>query len=246
MKNKLKNVFFVFFIFPAMIWSDEISQRQYYICNRVSDKIIIDGKIDEPAWKIANEMEMITIISLDKPESGTKIYSLYDDKYLYFAFICYDKDIWATYTRRDSELWLEDTVEIFFKPNISKNSYYEIQISASNVKLDAFLANNNRPGNMFKRFTQWNCPGLKSAVKIKGTLNKWDDVDELWTCELAIPFKDLPSVEKFPKKGDVWLFNVTRYDYSVYLPKGVEVLSFSPIKKLEFHDFEQWALLKFN
>lgn len=247
MRWKWKNLFsFSILLFSMMAWCQEVNQRQYYLCNRAPGKIVIDGNINEPSWKVAGEMEMLRIISLDKPESETRVYGLYDDKCLYFAFISHDKDIWATYKKRDSQLWMEDAVEIFLKPCISEDLYYEIQISPANVILDAFLANNNRPGNMFGRFTQWDCSKLKSAVRIKGTLNRWNDTDEFWVCEVAIPFKDLPSLKVPPVKGDVWLFNVTRYDYSIYLLNGVEVLSFSHIRKLEFHDLKEWAFLKFD
>ncbi|MCX7706239.1 MAG: carbohydrate-binding family 9-like protein [bacterium] len=229
-------------------WCQDNEQKPYYLCNRAQGKIKIDGNIDEAAWKYANEMNMIRIISLDRPVSETKVYSLYDDKYIYFAFMSYDTDIWTTNinSKRDSQLWLEDAVEIFLKPNVSEDTYYEFQISPKNVILDVFLANSLRPGNMFFRFAEWNCSGLRSATRIKGTLNRWNDTDEYWTCEVAIPFSDLPSVKDPPVKGDTWLFNVARYDYSIYLKKGVEVLSFSRITKLEFHDFNEWAFLKFN
>lgn len=226
--------------------SAQDNNRQLYPCKRTQEKIIVDGRIDESAWGAAGEMEMRKIISFEMPESETKVYCLYDEAYLYFAFINYDKDIWSTYKKRDSQLWMEDVIEIFLKPDILKDYYYEFEVSPANTVLDVFLPNDRRQGNMFFRFAEWNCSNFKSAVKIKGTLNNWSDIDRYWVCEIAIPFKSLPSLNSPPKKGDIWLFNVARYDYSVYLKEGVEISSFSRITRLEFHDSKEWAFLKFD
>jgi len=243
--NRGLALFSIFLCVNAGFCGDVVNNPEI-LCNRTTERIIIDGKIDESAWGTATEMKMVKIVSLTEPVSTTIAYCLYDEKYLYFAFICFDKDIWAKYRLRDSQLWLEDVVEIFIKPDPSDNPYYEFQVSPANTVLDAYLATRATTGNMFFRFTEWNCSGFKSAVKIKGTLNKWIDMDELWTVEVAIPFNSLPSLKKFPSKNDRWLFNLARYDYSVYLHDGSEVLTVSPIKKFDFHRYEEWCILKFN
>lgn len=64
---------------------------------------------------------------------------------------------------------------------------------------------------------------------------------------MAIPFAEFPSLKgKAPRKGDVWLFNLNRYDWSAYLPDGVELSSYAPLSVADFHRYEEWAKLKFE
>jgi hypothetical protein len=96
------------------------------------------------------------------------------------------------------------------------------------------------------RWSKWNCESLKLGVEIKGTLNNWKDKDEYWQLEVAVPFRDLPTLGgQIPESGDTWLFHLARYDYSVYLPEGVELSSSSPLSKVDFHRYEDWLPLKF-
>jgi hypothetical protein len=77
-------------------------------------------------------------------------------------------------------------------------------------------------------------------------LNDPSDVDEYWQLEVAIPFADLPTLDgRAPRAGDQWLFHLARYDYSVYLPEGVELSSCAPLRKVDFHRYEDWITLRF-
>ena len=96
------------------------------------------------------------------------------------------------------------------------------------------------------RWSRWDCPGLKSAVAIKGTLNEPSDVDEYWQLEAAIPFAGLPTLDgRTPHAGDRWQFHLARYDFSIYLPEGVELSSCAPLTKVDFHRCEDWIPLRF-
>jgi len=66
-------------------------------------------------------------------------------------------------------------------------------------------------------FLDWDFPGLKSAVRIEGTLNDGLDVDKGWTVELAFPWEgmkllagDRPAP---PKNGDIWRFDFSRFEF---------------------------------
>lgn len=78
-------------------------------------------------------------------------------------------------------------------------------------------------------------------------MNNWRDEDKYWQLEVAIPFESLPTLKgKIPWPGDTWLFHLSRYDYSVYLPKGVELSSCAPLSRVDFHYYEDWLHLKFE
>jgi hypothetical protein len=57
--------------------------------------------------------------------------------------------------------------------------------------------------------------GMKSAVKINGTINKSDDLDEGWTVELAFPWSGMKLLagERSlpPREGDVWRMDLSRF-----------------------------------
>ena len=65
-------------------------------------------------------------------------------------------------------------------------------------------------------FLDWDCPGLKHAVHVDGTLNKAGDVDAGWTAEVAIPWTSLALLADGrslpPRSGDVWRIDCSRFE----------------------------------
>ncbi len=217
-----------------------------YECLRTPEPIKIDGRLDEPQWQRAKLVDFMIPVTHEKPLSKTEARLLWDDAYLYVAFKAYDKDIYSYFTERDSHTCYEDVLEIFLKPDPAADPYYNFEINALNTVYDAFNVQREAGGPDHHRWNRWNCEGLKSAVVIEGTLNDWQDVDEYWQLEVAIPFADLPTLEgQSPRAGDQWLFHLSRYDYSVYLPGGVELSSCAPLTEVNFHRYEDWIPLKF-
>jgi hypothetical protein len=229
---------------PETRTSDRVQEA--YSCQFTEEPIKIDGLLDEPAWAKAKVLRFVVPETLQEPLSKTEARILYDRDYLYVGIKAYDQDIWSLLTERDSQTCLEDCLEIFFKTDPEGDPYYDFEINALGTVFDALIAKRNAAGNM-KRWTDWNCKGLKTAIVIKGTLNNWHDKDEYWTLEAAIPFKALPTLAgKVPGKGTRWLFHLARYDYSVYLPQGVELSSCAPLSKVDFHYCEDWRPLVFE
>jgi hypothetical protein len=180
-----------------------------------------------------------------RPISRTEGRLLWDDDYLYVAFCAQDKDIFSYYTDRDSATCNEDALEIFLKPAADKDPYYNFEINALNTVYDALNLKRGAGGPDHHRWSRWDCAGLKSAVVIKGTLNDPSDIDECWQLEVAIPFAALPTLDRPPRIGDRWLFHLARYDYSVYVPEGVELSSCAPLTEVDFHRYEDWIGLRF-
>ncbi len=226
-----------------------VSTKEAYYCSFTTDPIRVDGILDEPAWEKAKSIELNNLMWPDtykKPISKTEARLLYDDNYLYVGFKAYDQDIYSLYTERDSDTCLDDVLEVFFKTDPDKDPYYNFEINALGTVLDGFCGKRGADGG-FRRWRLWNCEGIKIAIGLKGTLNNWEDKDEYWILEVAIPFAELPTLYgQAPKKGDTWLFNLTRYDYSVYLPEGRELMSYAPLSKLDFHHYEDWCKLIFQ
>ena len=60
----------------------------------------------------------------------------------------------------------------------------------------------------------YDLPGVKLAVAMKGTINNAKDQDQGWNLEVAIPwasFADLTDTP-VPRSGDRWIANMNRWD----------------------------------
>ncbi|MCK5113322.1 MAG: carbohydrate-binding family 9-like protein [Phycisphaerae bacterium] len=217
-----------------------------YECRFTNEPLVIDGILDDAAWEKAGEIGLIIPVSHAQPISKTEARVLWDKDYLYVGFKAYDKDIWSYLTEHDSQTCSEDVLEVFFKPHADNECYYNFEINALNTVYDAYNLKRHAGGGDHHRWARWDCEGLKSAVSIKGTLNDPSDVDEYWCLEMAVPFAELPSLKgASPQSGDVWKFHLARYDYSIYLPDGVELTSCAPLTKVDFHHCEDWIDLQF-
>lgn len=176
---------------------------QFVSCNKqkykieavyTSQKITIDGKPDESIWEFAKQISLKENRSgndvLD-PDLQTQVMACYDDSSLFFAFICYDPDIWTSFTERDEHLWEEEAVEIFIDVDDVPETYVEIEISPANILFDSYIVD---PENIDVPETAlFYLPGIRTAVCINGTLNKREDKDDNWSVEIAIPFADLAN-----------------------------------------------------
>jgi hypothetical protein len=216
-----------------------------YDCRYIAEPIEIDGSLSAPQWRLATPIGFMLPRTHRTPLSKTEGRLLWDDDYLYVGFHAEDKDIYSYYTERDSATCDEDVLEVFFKPDANKDPYYNFEINALNAVYDALNLKRGAGGPDHHRWSRWSCPGLKSAVAVKGTLNDPADVDEYWQLEVAIPFAGLPTLKRPPQAGDRWLFHLARYDYSVYLPEGVELSSCAPLTEVDFHRYEDWITLRF-
>ncbi len=65
-------------------------------------------------------------------------------------------------------------------------------------------------------FMDWDCPGLRTAVHVDGTLNDDSDVDRGWTVELAFPWEGLRALAQDraapPQDGDIWRMDFSRFE----------------------------------
>ena len=220
--------------------------RRGYECHHVGEPLVIDGLLTEPQWQRAPVLDFFIPVDLERPLSRTEARLLWDDDYLYAGFKAYDKDIWSYFTERDSATCREDVLEVFIKPDATKEPYYNFEINALNTVYDAFNVKRGAGGEDHHRWNRWNCEGLKSAVTIEGELNNWEVVDEYWQLEVAIPFAGLPTLKgRSPAVGDAWLFHLARYDYSIHLPGGVELSTTALLSRADFHHYEEWLPLRF-
>ncbi len=218
-----------------------------YQCRFTDEPMKIDGHLTEKSWQKANVLDFYIPVSRKPAVSRTEGKILWSKTHLYVGFKAYDRDIWGYYTKRDSPTYREDVLEVFIMPDPKADPYYNFEINALGTVYDAFNLKRYAGGDQIHRWARWNCRGLKVGVQIKGTLNDYTDEDEYWQMEVAIPFASLPTLKgKPPAAGDEWKFLLSRYDYSVYLKKGVEISSSSRLRKADFHNAREWRRMIFT
>jgi hypothetical protein len=213
-----------------------MSKPARYICYRAAGPITIDGKLDEPSWRLApKSAPFIDIVTGEPAWFDTRVALLWDDDHLYFGFWVEEPRIYASLTKRDSKIWEENDVEVFIA---GKDAYYEFEINAINTVYEVFwiwkdILKRGSPyygrpefdpatqrtmvldgvgGHVHERgerwgFLDWDYPGLRTAVEQNA---------RGWTVELAFPWRGLELIADArslpPKDGDVWRIDCSRFE----------------------------------
>src|SRR5881396_2216784 len=161
---------------------------------RLHGKLTVDGDLQEPVWaKAAVLTPFMHNDGSGREREKTEVRLWYDDRALYLGWTCTDADIQATFTARDSKFWEEEVVE-FFVTSKNLNRYFELQWNPLGGVFDAIIDNELDARGVSKNFKgDWSftAKGMKSAVKVKGTVGDSSDKDEFWQVEVMIPFSDL-------------------------------------------------------
>src|SRR5262249_16298876 len=88
---------------------------------------------------------------------------------------------------------------------------------------------------------------VESKVRLRGTLNRWQDKDEGWSVEGRIPWRDFLRTGGRPGIDERWKFALCRYDYSVDFEEP-ELSTCAPVKSsptADLHLHEDYATLRF-
>ncbi len=192
------------------------------------DKIVIDGKADDKAWGGAASTGPFVDVGTGRPNTSFPVNGsaklAWDDENLYVLIEVKDPDVVGYFTNKDEQpkdwtatgqpmTWTKDTAEIMIDPDGDgdNKNYYEIQINPANKvfksQFDSYNSPKTEPQGPFGH-EDWD-PKMKTAVVVKGTIDKPGDKDEGYTVEAAIPWKafEKGAKELPPKPGNTWRFN---------------------------------------
>ncbi|MDP6041492.1 MAG: carbohydrate-binding family 9-like protein, partial [Candidatus Latescibacteria bacterium] len=198
------------FMIGSVMAQSESADRPTCSVYRAGTPVVIDGRLDEPAWVAAPDVGAFVFPWYESgKQEQTVAKMLWDDVNLYVAFICEDAHIFAEHTERDSGVWNDDTVEVFTAPNPERpQAYFNIEMNVLGIFLDQFHPDG--PGVPVPE--EWNGEGIQIKTSIVGTLNDDSDEDAYWILEAAIPFRNFAhvAVNTPPKSGDVWHLNLNR------------------------------------
>jgi len=222
-------------LYPAP--DDEDYRR--YCCYRVQGPIVVDGKLDEKAWRQAPwSYEFGDIRTGQAPRFNARAKLLWDDDFLYVGYDLDNPNVWGTAYPRDTWMFWngisESIVKLYLDPDRDGRNFSEMHLNPANSFWDMFFfhAGNDHPwlpkaidytrkngqfdqnANPYARL-DWNCKGIKTAVYVNGTLNNSNDLDQGWSAELAIPWKSLTKLAGTgqpcpPHMGDAWAIHLAR------------------------------------
>lgn len=165
---------------------------------KIDEAIKVDGSLDEPIWEKAPETGDFIQFGPDrgKPSSvRTRVKILYDERFIYFGFICDDpqpEKIVARITKRDEEVKTDDAVYVMIDTyHDRRNSYYYVT-NLLGTQRDGRIAENGKTTDI-----TWD--GIwKSAGQ---------RTDFGWTVEVAV---DLSSLKYKPGKDRTWGLSLGR------------------------------------
>ncbi|WP_438426554.1 DUF5916 domain-containing protein [Aquimarina macrocephali] len=191
----------VLFLFPIIaIGQDSTStvKKRIYTTKPLNngETPTINGLIDEPGWDVVEWTSDFIENQPDEntpPSQETKFKIVYDQKYLYVAYRCYDTEpdkIEKRLSRRDG--FAGDRITLILDTYHDKRTAFSFTITAAGVKGDEFVSRNGDNWD-----SSWN-PIWYAASNID---------DEGWTAEIKIPLSQV----KFGKsKEQVWGLQVNR------------------------------------
>jgi poly(3-hydroxybutyrate) depolymerase len=252
---------FLLFAADRSDWRDKMQPitPKSYLCRHADQPIQIDGKLDDPAWAAApwtDDFGDIQGSAKPKPRFRTRAKMLWDDEYLYIAAEIEEPHVWATLTNHDAVIFRDPDFEVFMDPGGVTQPYYEFEMNALNTTWDLLLNKPYMDGG--KPHNEWEIPGAKTAVQIRGTLNNPADTDQGWTVELAFPWKVLAEHARHagpPNEGEQWRINFSRVEWQITHINGAyqkipdtpeDNWVWSPQGVVDMHRPEMWGLLQFT
>jgi hypothetical protein len=234
-----------------------------YVIYHTNHPPVVDGNINELVWQHArwtNEFVDIEGSGRPKPTYPTKVKMLWDDSCLYIAAEVAEPHVWATLKQHDDIVFHDNDFEVFIDPGNATQPYFEIEVNPFNTIFDLLLSKPYRDGG--SPVSSWDVAGLRSAVKIQGTLNNPSDQDRSWTVEMAIPFKalNINFRSRLPDEGAVWRINFSRVEWDTKAVEGKYVKLtdakgsllpehnwvWSPQGVINMHYPERWGYLLFT
>ncbi|MCS6972889.1 MAG: carbohydrate binding family 9 domain-containing protein [Cyclobacteriaceae bacterium] len=188
----------LFLLVTTSAWSQHPRGTAYH-ARRATDKITIDGILNEKSWQSARvESGFFMSKPYDSvpPVNQTAFRITFDDTFLYLAFECEDdgEDPVVQSLRRDFEFRFNDNVGFYFDPyNDYTNGFY-FNITPYGVQREGLMANGGADPEDYSAF--WDNKWYSAVTREPGK----------WTAELAIPFKSIRY-----NRGE-WNFNILRND----------------------------------
>ena len=245
------------FCVSSVVFGQENRPRTY-IASYATSPVVVDGEHEDEWLNAAWSEDFVDIEGEKKPAYRTQMKMMWDSTYFYFYASLQEPHVWGDITERDQVIFYNNDFEIFIDPDGDTHNYMEFEMNALNTVWDLFLTKPYRNGP--RVIDNWDIKGIKTAVKINGTLNDPSDIDEGWSVEIAMPWSALleATTNRLPV-NDFWRINFSRvnWDFELtdskygrkrnekgkYLPEYNWV--WSPQGVINMHEPEHWGFVYF-
>lgn len=164
---------------------------------RIETPLLIDGRLDEPAWQLAAIVEDLHEINPDEfaePAEKSRFYVLYGRDAIYIAARLWDSDpdnVIANVLRQGDFSFGDDSVTIVLDPHNNGRSGYMFDLNPNSIRSEALFSD--------VTMENWDWRGIWHGAATKD--------NEGWVAEIEIPFKTL----SFDPGNDTWGINFTRW-----------------------------------
>jgi len=189
-------VFLVLFLVSLPLFSQ--SEVKETTALKIDEVINVDGSLDEPAWEKAPEAGDFVQFSPERgkpPSVKTSVKILYDEKFIYFGFLCYDpqpEKIVARMTKRDDGVKADDSIYVMIDTYHDRRNCYFFATNLLGTQRDGRIAENGKT-------TDGTWDGIwKSAGQ---------RTDFGWTVEIAV---ELSCLKYKPGRNRIWGLNLGR------------------------------------
>ena len=196
-----------------------------YDCRFTEESPVVDGDLGDPVWQaIPWTCDFLDIRGGDSavPRFRTRVKMLWTSEGLHVGAELTEPHVWGALTEKNSIIFHDNDFEIFLDPDGDTLNYHEFEINALGTIWELTLDKPYAKGGIAVHGT--NLPGLRSAVKIQGTLNNPADTDIGWSLEVFMPWKDLAIYQgrltSPPLPGDIWRINFSRVEWKHELLNG--------------------------
>ena len=196
-------------------------------------ELVLDGKLDEPAWSGTGTTDAFVSTGSGAPEPGSRVQAAawvaWDDERLYVAARIEEIDPVAGCDpgAEDPHVWERSSgLELMLQPGDpgDNREYFEIQLDPGRALWATAFDDYNRPitdgpeGRRFGR-QEW-APAIESGVRVDAAAGNW-------TLEFAVPWADVRSTRTAvpPRAGDVW-----RMNFYSFRDGQADALAWSPIR----------------
>ena len=217
--KKIFYLFSTFFLFAVSLnangdkgiknnGGDDRQQEYQLQINKTSEKIKLDGKLEEAVWQNANEASDFWYsfpIDDKRAELSTKVKVTYDDDFIYVAATMHDPNGTIIQTlKRDVDFWSGDNIVVVLDPLNQKSSGFMFGVNPYGVQMEGLLTGDT---------------GSRGSRPGSGAMNdRWDNKwyskttagADNWVAEIAIPFKSL----RYDETKTTWGINFIRTEAS--------------------------------
>ncbi len=157
-----------------------------FVCRRVTTPMLMDGTLDEPAWKSAVPVTLGNTVNGKATLQRTEVKTCHDSTHVYFAIRALDPAA-KTRPRQSGDPGTVDGIEIYLDVPHNRQSYYRVAVDLTGAVRDSHYIDHIQRGR----------PGWRSGAVAAVGLGDGNYVVEVAIprASLAVPCGDLSALE---------------------------------------------------